>query len=123
MHDEYDENTGIGIHGDKTDTHMPTQKHTPGPWEIRTYDHLKSFELRSPKHSWPIAYIRKLAGRGPDSIPKTSQQANAHLISAAPELLEALSTILKFLESDAWNPRPSIILAKKAISKAEGKTP
>ena len=83
-------------------------KHTQGEWEIEhgiSYHFIRANEK-------PVAMI--------DSLPKTALpecEANANLIAAAPELLEALIGVQKWAESlDLSNP----VLAKawKSIQKA-----
>ena len=37
------------------------------PWEVRSYDHLRSFEIRSVSRWWPIASVKKEVGRGPET--------------------------------------------------------
>jgi hypothetical protein len=91
---------------------MNETKHTPGPWEARR----RSLIIGAVYEVW--AYI-------PESIPITevSNGANARLIAAAPELLEALKDLLFFCEEmdpkaawlEPWNK------AKAAIAKAEGR--
>ena len=89
-------------------------KHTPGTWELviaRTMVHLHG-----------------AAGYFGISLPwKTEQdKANARLIAAAPELLEALETLLQDARPVSWedNDDPEQVEAWKkaqaAISKARG---
>lgn len=88
-----------------------THRHTPGPWAYwaqgkQPHGQPASFAVSS--EHWRIADCRNLHEQG---------EANARLIAAAPDLLEALEN----LENDnnaipehAWN----IVLA--AINKARG---
>ena len=46
---------------------------------------------------------------------------NARLIAAAPELLEALRDMIESYEHEASSENPSLLKAKAAIEKAEGK--
>lgn len=68
-------------------------KHTPGPWLIDEYNQIFS----------PIVeeYIAEVYFSESYAIPENEAQANAKLIAAAPELLEAVQDIhyrtLKFL--------------------------
>jgi len=57
-------------------------KHTPGPWEVNIYN---GHHVISPKNGRTIASC---------NIP--NHKANAHLIAAAPEMLEALIEIWKY---------------------------
>jgi len=79
-------------------------KHTPGPWH--------------PAHDQVVtdndSLICSLSGlRGPGYT-----QANARLIAAAPELLEALRGLLNALPSATTHP--AISAARAAIAKATG---
>ncbi len=53
---------------------------------------------------------------------RPKDEANAHLIAAAPEMYEALRTALADLEEDVQAPLlDSVKLAKRALAKVEGK--
>jgi len=82
-------------------------KHTPGPWE---WDY--SVSIKSGRELVALIY----------STPhkNTSLDANARLIAAAPELLEALQKIARM---DYGNPYASDCadVAREAILKATGK--
>lgn len=106
-------------------------KHTPGPWEY----------IPSNEHHGP--YVSSYAGdvadcytmsnplaasirNGGDSYPVPFQgaeaDANARLIAAAPDMLEALRDALELLERHYPKPARSgqIARARAAIAKAEG---
>ena len=80
-----------------------TTHHTPGPWKTRdpssVYDALGR-------------YIHQGSGTMPEhhSLPREEAAANARLIAAAPDLLEALKGMLE------WARR-----VKVALDKAEGR--
>lgn len=79
---------------------------TEGPWEAREYgDH--TVMAIGPVKDW-IA------------IPQNNDKrlANARLIAAAPEMLEALEEIVKRNEIQNWF---NLDLARTAIAKAKGK--
>ena len=86
-------------------------KHTPGPWHIN--DHA---------HDEEVVYIEAdrygVASIFTDTDKVDSTElANARLIAAAPELLEALKNIENddgHIPSTIWN------MCKAAIAKAEG---
>lgn len=109
-------------------------KHTPGPWAV---EDPMSFELtiveaNKPTHEWVfIASLSLPERRGdPDAFPRTVVAANARLIAAAPDLLQALidlnAGILPSAESNAsGNPEweyvsKRINAARAAIAKATG---
>ncbi|WEA24063.1 hypothetical protein [Rhizobium binxianense] len=97
-------------------------KHTPGPWmalegkrgwQIHT-DHAKGKAAPHINH-W-IANLKC------ESTP-FAEEANARLIAAAPDLLEALTVVAQKLGSLLWegNDAPIIKKALAAIAKAEGR--
>lgn len=89
------------------------QLHTPGPWEVKattypiadTGDHDTQFDIRA--NGKAFAYVHD----GDETA-----EANARLIAAAPELLEALQELCSFdlLTQDKWDK------ARAAIAKATG---
>jgi hypothetical protein len=97
---------------------MSNTKHTPGPWskslsKTRFNIHAPSF-LRL-----ATAWIRPEGG-SLDEI-----EANARLIAAAPELLEALEAVLRFDANMPGEYKHDVTLAikvRKAISKATNAT-
>jgi len=91
-----------------------SNKHTPPPWEIVTNEYgLTNIMSYSTKVNILICNVNT------ESNPKGEANANAKLISAAPELLDALETVLEcgYLE-DAY--QPTIDLVQNAINKARG---
>jgi hypothetical protein len=96
-------------------------KHTPGPWETKHRkgsDAMYRTEIFSEQHGGiaTCEWTPKHCGNG---VTETYREANAHLISAAPELLAALE-----LARDAlliWAPKDiRIEQINFAISKARG---
>lgn len=88
-------------------------KHTPGPWQIEDHGSL----YVSTMHPVPVFELVPLVGL-PDE-----HRANARLIAAAPELLEAA----KRLEAEfglALNKKTmeAVHFARSAIAKAEGRS-
>jgi hypothetical protein len=83
-------------------------KHTPGPWEI---------EPKQARGTWIRANgsLVALACMVDGDEPK--EDANAHLISAAPDLLDALKALVDTYGSVKG---PLIRAALAAIAKAEG---
>lgn len=98
----------------KTHTHT----HTPGPWSasINSQPLYTSAEIYGPPNGFGmVAEIR--ASFGPDD----EKMANARLIAAAPELLQALKELCadKYLADPINADRMKN--ARLAISKAEGR--
>lgn len=90
-------------------------KHTPGPWFVDQYEDEESRHVitSKPDHLY-VAYT--IGGLGKE------QEANASLISAAPDLLEACKRLLDaFYEDPLENDTASAVeLAYDAIAKATG---
>ena len=74
---------------------MSTPKHTPGPWEV-TGPHSREVITANPGTYKPCMTIAKVGGYWDGEA-----QANAHLISAAPEMLAALRAALAVCEAEA----------------------
>jgi len=119
-------------------------RHTPGPWTIQA-DKGRTFSDESVDHGGyridadhveQLAYVWNFSDR---FDPTTGQQdgtrpfgsheaeANACLIAAAPELLEALSNAEEFVNrhSEPWYMSGQALLShiRSAISKATGDQP
>jgi hypothetical protein len=88
-------------------------QHTPGPWD----DCSRSETGNIVRIFAKSRYIGSI-GNPQDSIEETA--ANACLISAAPELLEACKTILKHREDSGFKTAFEGEL-RDAIAKAEGR--
>lgn len=98
-------------------------KHTRGPWTIE--EAKGHYRILGRNITTGVHLIAQLLQHGQDWF-TSEDQANAHLIAAAPELLEALKAIL------SMNPSPHddgdhndftdlIIKAERLIVKVEGK--
>lgn len=83
---------------------MSETKHTPGPWEFDGPHH-NIIVWSSPNNR-----ICFMTSDGPT-------EANARLIAAAPDLLEALKNIVNSIEV---HDHPAVMMAFDAIAKAEG---
>ena len=91
-------------------------KHTPGPWEIkRHFDPGYKF-ISAPTHSGlaQVVWCMEDEERSP------SCEANAYLIAAAPELLEALEMMLEMSEMGGFGKAAAEDVARAAIAKAKG---
>jgi hypothetical protein len=81
-------------------------KHTPGPWDSSTYEvEANDGTLICNMSGW----------KSPEA-----SKANARLIAAAPELLEALKNIYDLLEDGHWQETKRRIF--ELIAKAEGQS-
>jgi len=104
-------------------------KHTPGPWKIIRLDN--EVYINPDRESGEYALIARING----THRRDSQEANARLIAAAPELLEALKECHTRIFNDnagldeLRDPEVTKVLnslaleaAERAIRKAEEKT-
>lgn len=102
---------------------------TAGPWHVKTMPHsiCNTGGVQSPNGTW-VAKVHPLNGE----TDKVEWMANAHLLAAAPELLEALEAILeayaqpKVLRQagvDFNALHPSVNQSLRAIAKAKGEQP
>lgn len=105
--------------GDKLLEELFRQKHSPGPWDIHDTASLETSIYAANK----VCTLAKPSGfyRSP-----AETEANARLIAAAPELLEALREVSVYLgmlltETQDIKKNQMLLNAAAAISKAEGK--
>ncbi|HEY1188435.1 MAG TPA: hypothetical protein VGE74_12360 [Gemmata sp.] len=111
-----------------TDPHCPAPgaTHTPGPWwcEKGRYSETLTGQLMIREGREGGAYIAHAHPRSADGQPDAQAHANAALISAAPDLLDALRAIvgpdLTYLDGSVMTgiSREKIIAARTAIAKA-----
>ena len=96
-------------------------KHTTGPWVIHPDDDLH------PEYSGHVmtrdGYAVADCILEWSSIEECEQIANARLIAAAPDLLEALRNLADLYDTDkGCRSLPEYIAARAAIAKATGET-
>ena len=91
-------------------------KHTPGPWEIKRHFDSCYRYISAPEHIAlaQVVWCVEEEERSPVC------EANAHLIAAAPELLEALENLLKVYEGEGGAQHHAGDMARAAIAKAKG---
>lgn len=95
-------------------------KHTPGPWRIVRARGASKAAING-------AQIRTEAGLHITSIthvadkPISQKAADARLIAAAPEMLEALRMVVRHLHAPGGDGYEELLAAERAIAKAEGK--
>lgn len=92
-----------------------TTKHTPGPWETPGEDggeRVISYRTKKGKR-YTLAHVY--------DGETANMEANARLIAAAPELLDALEGVLQVdCDSEDWHQDEAWERAKNAIAKAKG---
>lgn len=83
-------------------------KHTPGPWECHPDDLAEGLY-------WVL----------PEATTVAEDEANAHLIAAAPEMKEALEALISVMETTECDRlfRADYAKAKAALAKANGERP
>jgi hypothetical protein len=120
--------------------------HTPGPWAVQRLSHARDelwLQVGQASGRGPIARVNSTAEPMPKGCvaelkylvtPEDEQEANAHLMAAAPELLEALRPFASDLAlwqtgfpDDLRVPGLRVTAghvrrAMAAIAKAEGRT-
>ena len=106
---------------------MTMPNHTPGPWEMSgTSIKSRGRTIASAYFSPESGYIGGVKSRG---VTEEEARSNACLIAAAPELLTALTQLLReidyliedgMLNTEGVDDHPSIQAARAAIRKATG---
>jgi hypothetical protein len=92
-------------------------KYTPGPWRLNDntkYWKTNIFSITVRKHGVSSSTVANIPARA--TIPVSEAWANARLIAAAPDLLEAVKAALS-------DDQPYIEKCKAPIAKATGKQP
>ena len=105
---------------------MKTTNHTPGPWKIEKCEEngpfLDSFYISANVKEWDGNESQRIVCRFPTGTGQFSETgrenlANARLVAAAPEMLQALQCVV-----DLLGDQEGIFIeqCKAAISKAKG---
>jgi hypothetical protein len=120
---------------------MSNTKHTPGPWTVKHSESKTAFNVIGTAlgGKYKIARCPYFSTNGmypeTDRRDKAETEANAQLIAAAPELLEALSNYKTVMERFFETLPDELVIdlitaavvqdandmAKRALAKAEGK--
>lgn len=98
------------------------RKHTPGPWTLGdpAHEHTSGRAWTVPVWANEAPSGDKIAGEAMATSRKTAR-ANARLIAAAPDLLEALAQIVAECEAGTHDSGTSgMAAARAAIAKAGG---
>ncbi|ENN86031.1 hypothetical protein RHSP_31677 [Rhizobium freirei PRF 81] len=104
---------------------MSEAKHTLGPWRLNSVGPIR-FIIDGTKEGWVVADLKTYHGRHTVE----DMEANAHLIAAAPELLDALQHLsdvyehiwVKMSDGEMAIVRGAWEVAAAAIAKAEGRS-
>lgn len=97
-------------------------QHTPGPWWFNENENWTTnpFSVTVRKRGVNRTTVVNIPNRM--TVPKQEQEANARLVAAAPDLLEALQTMpqgLVWSDDELWRWSEK---ARAAIDKATGET-
>ncbi len=87
--------------------------HTPGPWDIVNAPNGKTYIKDKDRAILAVIY-------GDNTLTVGDTSANAALIAAAPELLEALRTIVANSASVQMGPQWAVQVARNAIIRVKG---
>lgn len=103
---------------------MSDKKYTPGPW-FTVRDGFSTVYVEARLRG---SLLQEVAACGPTEAGPYQQEANANLISCAPELLEMLEKIIEmvgycsYLSNDEKRSDPDIAMAYSLIAKAKGES-
>lgn len=99
---------------------MNGSKHTPGPWQLTPRYQDKVDVIHSTKAKVPGGASLTVARVTVRESWLAEQEANARLIAAAPELLQALRDVLGWVPSGPWHtdePMKAVERARAVIRK------
>ena len=96
---------------------MTTYKHTPGPWTFAPLSTASRFRATQQEERFGI--YADTAPEGHRMPAEAQGEANARLIAAAPDLLEALEALVFDFDSHSTADE-SISRARAALKKARG---
>lgn len=100
---------------------MSEAKHTPGPWVLDESMHGDNFRaVSAPNHGELATVVWSMEEEPLGSNANAQCRANAHLIAAAPELLEALEFLLV---AHGEQLDAAFAQARTVLAKAKGDTP
>lgn len=94
---------------------MSEVKHTPGPWTISPSRRSDNFCIYARDKDYGIGEAWNLSG-------KPENKANARLMAAAPDMLDALKRLIEPTPGVAKLPAWVYGIVKPAIDKAEGRS-
>lgn len=99
------------------DSELPDgSKYTRGPWRVDTTVALGAMGIWADYE--PSKQICTVYGSA-STVPREQRDANARLITAAPELLDACKAVLRFMQGEPFGNREIEQQIRAAIAKAE----
>ena len=90
-----------------------SKQHTPGPWAVKHHEDTDTYSIYVAGQEWNSWTVAALGYAKED-------EANARLIAAAPDLLEALQYMLEVCPSINQQGKEAHLRAHAAIAKATG---
>lgn len=103
---------------DQTIPGFRVDAHTKGPWIAHTSRVIKAAIKTKRWDGTPFEYLKEIAWTQPVGCDDRTRLANACLIAAAPELLEAITGLRELALHAAELDHPLIVAADRAIAKA-----
>ena len=96
--------------------------YTPGKWEVTKWASHEDIHV-SVNEGHSMRFIANCGNPAADTLPTNPDaEANAHLISSAPDLCEALRVTLKNLDDGLANKNLALkTMIRQALAKAEGR--
>jgi hypothetical protein len=95
--------------------------HTPGPWTIRYGMNIMGPDVRFPGNERLVANAGGHSNNVHSEAVRLENEANARLIAAAPDLLEALKALREWHRTEYQSDPKTDAKADAAIAKAEGR--
>lgn len=101
-----------------------TTKHTPGPWVFRPVQYVGKIRHQIENHPRPgfpsITVAHTVPSIYQHEKEANAEVANARLIAAAPDLLEACETLLVMIDLKYPEHTTMLVEARATIAKAKG---
>lgn len=95
----------------------PKSQHTPGPWNVASYDEDET-ELAVTIDGYTICLLDQ--SYFADALPRVEVEANARLISTAPEMYTIIGHLITMDDCTEVEKRAIIASAKQVLEKASG---
>ncbi|EKY7761627.1 hypothetical protein RDJ50_004541 [Salmonella enterica] len=101
---------------------MKEFKGYPGPWSMRIKDRMAIFDFNHNGETKHWRFAECVVSMATDDETQDYLMANANLIYAAPEMLQALQNMVESYQYEASHDNPALLQARAAIAKALGES-